>query len=222
MNLDQLETFLAVARSGSFTKAAPVVHRTQSAVSRQIQELERSLGATLFERLGKQVLLTDAGRIVFDDAPQLLRQAVNLQQRLRDIGRGLSGELRIGATVSAATTFMPDVLARFHRRHSAVSVGLTPGQSEALIAKLRRNEIDVAILGSDVREPDLKIRHRVPDELVLVAAPDNPLVRRKALKPRELEAADFILREPGSDSRRMVEEWLDENRVTVKTLLDLW
>jgi len=222
MNLDQLETFLAVARSGSFTKAGPLVHRTQSAVSRQIQELERTLSVALFDRLGKQVLLTDAGRTLLDNAPQLLRQAESLRERLRDIGQGLSGQLRLGATVSAANTFMPDVMARFRRRYPTVGLSLMPGQSGGLTDKLRRNEIDIGILGSEAAEPDLTICHRITDELVLVAAPDCPLVRRKSVKPKELDGADFILREPGSDSRRLVDAWLVEHRVTVKTLLDLW
>jgi DNA-binding transcriptional LysR family regulator len=222
MNLDQLETFLAVARTESFTKAGPVVHRTQSAVSRQIQELERSVGVPLFERLGKRVLLTDAGRTLFRDAPKLLQQAESLRELLRDIGEGISGELRIGATISAANTFIPDVLARFRRRHPSVSLSLTPGQTRSLANKLRHNELDVAVLGSEVTEPELTTSHRITDELLLVGSPDHPLATKKTIHPKELKGMDFIFREPGSDSRSLVEKWLAERGVVVKTLMALW
>ena len=222
MNLDQLETFLAVARAESFTKAAPLVHRTQSAVSRQVQELERFLGMPLFERLGKQVNLTDAGRMLLHDAPQLLQQAENLRERLRDIGEGISGELRIGATLSAANTFIPDVLAKFRRHYPSVTLSLTPAQTKSLANRLRRNEMDVAVLGSDVAESELTTSYRITDELVLVASPDHLLARNRIVHPEELEGMDFIHRESGSDSRFLTERWLAERQVVVNTLMALW
>ena len=222
MNLDQLETFLAVARTGSFTKAAPLVHRTQSAVSRQIQELERSLGMKLFERLGKQVMLTDAGRTLVQDAPRLLQQAENLRERLRDIGEGISGELRIGATISAANTFIPDVLAKFRCHYPSVTLSLTPGQTRSLANRLRRNEMDVAVLGSDVAESELTTSYHIADELVLVASPDHLLAKKRVVHPNELEGMDIILRESGSDSRFLTEGWFAERQVAVNTLMALW
>lgn len=222
MNLDQLETFLAVAGTGSFTKAAPLVHRTQSAVSRQIQELERSLGLPLFERLGKQISLTEAGRLLVADAPQLLLQVDNLRGLLRDIAEGVTGELRIGATVSAATTFMPDVLAKFRRRHPTVGLSLAPGQTDAMFGMLRKNEIDFAVVGSEPPGDDVAVRFRIPDELVLVASPDHPLAGKKTVKPSDLEGVEFLFREEGSDCRVLVERWLEQHRVSVRTLMNLW
>ncbi|MBP89276.1 MAG: hypothetical protein CMJ64_21595 [Planctomycetaceae bacterium] len=222
MNLDQLETFLAVARTESFTKAAPQVHRTQSAVSRQIQELERSLGVPLFERLGKQVLLTNAGRMLLNDAPLLLQQTETLRGRLRDIGQGVSGELRIGATVTAANTFIPDVLAQFRLRYPAVNLNLLPGQSKLLARRLRRNELDVAVLGSQVEEADLTACLHIPDQIVMVASPDHPLTKKRTIKPAQLDGVDFILRESGSDSRTLVDHWINEQQVSINMLMDLW
>lgn len=222
MNFDQLETFLAVARSESFTKAAPLVYLSQSAVSRQIQELERSLGVPLFERLGKQVSLTDAGRMLLDDAPQLLQQAKDVKERLGDVGEGISGELRIGATVTAANTFIPDVLAQFRRRHPAVKLSLMPGPSEILTRRLRRNEIDVAVLGSPVDEDDLTACLRIPDQIVMLASPDHPLTKKRSVKPSQLNGIDFVLRESSSDSRVLVERWFETEQVRIEMLMDVW
>jgi len=222
MNLSQLETFVAVARTESFTKTASLVCRTQSAVSRQIQDLERSLGVLLFERIGRKVSLTAAGRILLDQAPGLLQQAQDLKERLRDFNEGVGGELRIGGTISAASTFLPQVLAKFRRAYPAVSLSLQPGHTRDLIEKLRSNDLDVAVLGCEPRESDLKTCATISDEIVLVAASDHPLTRKDTVKPHELDGMEFMFREPGSDSRRAAKQWLEYNQVEVKVLMDLW
>lgn len=222
MNLTQLETFVAVARTESFTKTASLVGRTQSAVSRQIQDLERSLGVLLFERIGRKASLTAAGRILFDQAPRLLQQAQDLRERLRDFNQGVGGELRVGGTISAASTFLPQILAKFRRSYPAVSLSLQPGHTPLLIDKLRRNDLDVAVLGCEVKEPDLEICSLIPDEIVLVGASDHPLARKKSVQPQELNGIEFMFREVGSDSRDVTKQWLASNQVDVKVLMDLW
>ena len=167
-------------------------------------------------------LLTEAGRLLLDDAPQLLQRVGNLRGRLRDMAQGISGELRIGATVSAATTFMPDVLAQFRRHHPAVGLSLMPGKTKAMPKKLRRNEIDFAVLGAEPADDDVTICFRIPDQLVLIASPDHPLAGKKAIKPAEVDGLEFIFREHGSDCRALVERWLDAHRVQVRTLMNLW
>jgi LysR family transcriptional regulator, low CO2-responsive transcriptional regulator len=222
MNLTLLETFLAVARTESFTKTASLVGRSQSAVSRQIQDLETTLGVRLFDRLSGKVSLTAAGRMLLQEAPQVLQQMKNIQERLRDFGKQVMGDLRIGATVSAASTFLPRVLAKFRRSNPSVKLSLLPGHSDVLVEKLRTNELDVAVLGKDVDQRDVKTCYSIPDQIVLVAAPDHPLAGRKSTFPEELNAVEFMFREPGSDSRSVVKEWLRKHQIEVPTLLELW
>lgn len=222
MNLTQLETFLAVVRAESFTKAAVRVGLSQSAVSRQIQDLERSLGAPLFERFGRTVSLTAGGRVLLSEAPRFLQEAQNIRERLLDVDRGVGGEVRIGATISASNTFIPRVLMRFRRRQPAVNVTLRPGQTKALEGRLHRNEIDLAVLGSEVSDPDLKTCFTIPDEIVLIASHRHALAGKKVVKPRQLDGLPFILREPGSDTRAVAERWLDHHNVKPKSVMDLW
>lgn len=222
MNLSQLETFVAVARTESFTKAASLVGRTQSAVSRQMQELERSFGVSLFERIGRKASLTSSGRILLDQAPRLLQQAQDLMERLRDFSLKAEGELRIGGTISAASTFLPRILAKFRHAYPAVSISLQPGHTQVLIEKLRSNDLDVAVLGCEARESDLKTCAEVSDEIVLAAASDHPLAKKESVEPHELDGMEFMFREPGSDCRNVTMQWLANNRVEAKTLMDLW
>lgn len=222
VNLSQLETFVAVARTESFTKAASLVSRTQSAVSRQMQDLERSLGVLLFERIGRKASLTAEGRILLDQAPRLLQQAQDLKERLRDLSQGVEGELRIGGTISAASTFLPRILTRFRHAYPAVSLSLQPEHTQVLIEKLRSNDLDVAVLGCEAKESDLKTCALISDEIVLVAASDHPLTRKQSVEPHELDGMEFMFREPGSDSRHVTMQWLARNQVEVKILMDLW
>lgn len=222
VNLLQLETFVAVARTESFTKAASQVGRTQSAVSRQMQDLEQSLGVLLFERIGRKASLTGAGRILLDQAPRLLQQAQDLKERLRDLSQGVEGEIRIGGTISAASTFLPPILAEFRRSYPAVSLSLQPGHTQVLIEKLRTNDLDVAVLGCEVKDSDLKTCSLIFDEIVLVGRSDHPLAGRMSIRPHELDGVEFMFREPGSDSRNVVKQWLASNEIEVKTLMDLW
>lgn len=222
VNLNLLETFLIVARTESFTRSASVVGRSQSAVSRQIQDLETTLGVRLFDRLAGKVSLTAPGRTLLREAPQILQQMRNIRERLSDFGQEVVGDLRIGATVSAASTFLPQVLADFRRSNPLVKLSLQPGHTETLVDKLRRNEVDVAILGAEVDQCDLKEHYVIRDEMVLASAPDHPLADRESVRPEELNGEEFMFREPGSDSRSVVMDWLGQHRVEVNTLLELW
>src|SRR5687767_8652205 len=117
LDLDLLRSFLAVVRTGSFTKAAAEVHLTQSAVSRQMRDLERSLGTALFERFGRGVYLTSAGQALVAHAERILLQASDTLQAIEEIEEGVTGELRLGATITAANYFLPEILAAYRKKH---------------------------------------------------------------------------------------------------------
>ena len=197
MNLAQLDTFLAVARTGSFTKAAELVHLTQSAVSRQMQDLEESLGVRLFERLGRTITLTPQGSILVEQGTRLLQDVKNVKDRLRDLDEEISGDLRVGASVTAANTFLPAALSAYRRRYPGVNLSLQPGHSMSLWARIRSNDLDVAITGPVEEQPDLDSCLALEDELVLVSAPDHFLAKRESLQPAELNGVSFISRDEG-------------------------
>jgi DNA-binding transcriptional LysR family regulator len=143
-------------------------------------------------------------------------------ERLRDFSQKVEGELRIGGTISAASTFLPRILAKFRHAYPEVSLNLQPGHTQTLIEKLRRNDLDVAVLGCEARESDLRTCAVISDEIVLVAASEHLLTKRESVEPDELNGMEFMFREPGSDCRNVTMQWLANNRVEVKTLMDLW
>ena len=222
LRLRQLRTLLAVARSGSYTKAAARVSLTQSAVSRQMKDLETSLGARLFERFSRGVHLTAAGQELVRQAEKILLHAEDAQRLIDDIEGGVAGDLRIGATVTAANYLLPEPLADFPRAYPRVRLVVRPATGDKLLRRMQQNDIDLAILGRVPKRSDLRLYGTVKDEIVLVSSPSHPLAGRKAVPPDELLAEEFILREPGSDTRRLVAEWVTRKGLALESLMDMW
>ena len=222
LDLSQLRTFLAVARTGSFTKAAGDVWLTQSAVSRQMKDLERSLGTALFDRFGRGVHLTAAGRCLLEHAEATLRKAEDARRAVEEIEDGEAGELRLGATVTAANYLLPALLATYRREHPRVRLVLSPASTLRLLKQLRRNELDLAILGHVPRDPDLRMWGVIDDEVVLVSGPEHPLAGCRDVTPERVAAEDMILREPASDTRGMIDRWATGSGVVLRVLMDMW
>lgn len=217
-----LRTFLAIVRTESFTKASKDLHLTQSAVSRRIKELENALGTPLFERVTGRVHLTPAGRALVAQAEKILLHADDAAKVLGEIEQGAVGELRVGATVTAANYLFPGLLARYRRRFPGVRLLLRPGSSEKLLEMLRRNELDIAAVGEKHAAGETRVRGFIKDELVVATPPDHPLAGRKNVSPHALRSEDFILRDSTSDSRRLFEEWAHSEGISIRGLMDVW
>jgi len=151
LTLRQLRVFLAAARHLSFSKAAEELNLTAPAVSMQIKEMESDLGVEVFSRTGRRVELTTAGEYFLVYAKRIavtLREAEITLAKLRGAE---PGTLRIGL-VSTAKYFLPRMLAEFHREHAGIDIRLAVGNREQLVAMLRANEVDIAIMGRPPKE----------------------------------------------------------------------
>jgi DNA-binding transcriptional LysR family regulator len=217
-----LRTFLAIVKSESFTKASRDLHLSQSAVSRRVKELETSLGTPLFERLNGHVHLTPAGQALVGQAEKILLHADDASRVLKEMQGGAAGELRIGATVTAANYLFPGLLAIYRRKYPRVRLVLRPASSEKLLAMVRRNELDIAAIGATLPADEMRVRGYIKDELVIATPPNHPLSRRRELQPAAISGEDFILRDPSSDSRRFFEEWAHSAGISIRVLMDVW
>ena len=173
LDSDQLRTFLAVAETGSFTKAAEEVHRTQSAVSMQIKKLEERLGCQLFVRTGRDIRLTPEGRTLVSYAQKML--ALNEAAVSAVSGKEMTGSVRLGVPDDYADRLLPRVLAAFNRTHPAVDVTVDCRSSHIVAGKVRDGELDMGIVtyadtgGTIVRREQL---HWVASESMAAAAQD--------------------------------------------------
>lgn len=222
LNLHLLRIYVAVLEQGSFTKAAKVLTMSQSAVSRAVQELERQLGTTLLERRARGVAPTMAGTVLGEHARRIFtheRLAIKALNELRGLQRG---RLAIGASSTIGIYLLPPLLGNYHRRYPGIELFLDIGNTQQIIERLLSYRIDVAYVeGPVAANEDLQVVPWRSDEMVVIASPDHPLTRRVTLDCSDLQDAPFIMREPGSGTRKVMEQALAAHNVTVRPVMEL-
>ena len=205
--LDQLLTFAEIARDGSFSRAAERRHLSQPAVSHQIRELERRVGVALFERVGKRAVLTTAGQVLLDHVSRVHEELAGAVDRLRGLHGELVGRLRIGTGATAATYFLPPMLAEFHRRWPRVDLRVVTGNSREMARAVRSNDLDVALVTLPAPTSGLTITATFADALVAIGSPRKSK-RREPMTPAECGELPLILYEPEGTTRALIEAWL--------------
>ena len=220
INFSHLRTFLALAQVANFSETGRRLGLSQSAVSRHIRGLEEMLGVRLFERLGRRAVLTSAGRALQTRLQTLMREAESLPRVIRDLAQGVRGDLRIGASVTAANAIVPLVLGAYRRQYPDVELALQPSNSARLLETLRSGEIDLAFVGCEAPPPGVSVLAEIPDEVVLIASRAHPFAGRR-IKQEDLRGCDFIHRDAGSDTRALVARWFQAEGVQPRTLMEV-
>jgi DNA-binding transcriptional LysR family regulator len=207
--LHQLRLFNAVAERRGFSRAAEALRISQPAVSKGVRELEEQVGAALLERGPGGVRLTDAGTVLAARARELFAIERAAEEEMRAL-RGLErGSLRIGASTTIATYHLPPVLAAFQARHPGVVLRLTSANTWAILDLLARREIDAALVEGPVDDAAFTVTPWREEKMLFVAAPAHRLLRRgAAASATDLAEEIFVVREPGSGTREVVERVL--------------
>jgi DNA-binding transcriptional LysR family regulator len=203
LTLDQLRIFIAVAERQHITKAAATLNRTQSAVSAAISSLEKRHGVVLFDRLGRRIALTAAGKTFLEEAKELVVRSRATEQVLADLAELKIGSLSLAASQTIGNYWLPPRLHRFRQSYPGVSVRLAIGNTQEVAALAAAGEIDVGFIEGEVRNTTLATRTVDEDQLVIVAAPSMTIPR----KPNRawLTAAPWVAREAGSGTREAFE-----------------
>lgn len=208
ITLRQLEIFRAVAITGSTTAAAQSVPLSQSAASTALGEFERSLGARLFDRVGKRLLLNDNGRALLPLALGVLDGAQHIERAFAPSGVSLAADLHLHASTTIGNYILPRLLASFRKLVPAAQLDVRIGNTLDVVIAVRNFSADLGLIEGPCHAPDVNIIPWLEDELVIVAAPGHFLaesaVRRK-LTAEQLKGAPWLLREPGSGTREAVE-----------------
>ncbi|MDW7674656.1 MAG: selenium metabolism-associated LysR family transcriptional regulator [Bacillota bacterium] len=218
MNLKQLETFVTVVESKSFTKAAKKLFITQPAVSFQIKALEEELGIKLLDRLEQEICLTDGGKILFEEATTILSSYQEVITGIDKLKNLEVGSLKIGASTIPGEYIMPYILGDFVKEYPNIEVGLRIGSSKQVADWLRERAIDVGITGIAYKGNGLKSISFLEDELVLIAGKKNAEVIEQELTIQDLVNFKIILREQGSGTRAAVEKILADHGIKISAL----
>lgn len=193
MNLRRLGYFLAVAEELHFGRAAERLGMAQPPLSRQIQQFEQEMGATLFNRGRSAITLTQAGHRLYDRGREMMGTVTDLQLEIRRIGQGAAGRLRIGFVGSSSYGILPNIIKAFRNANPAVSLSLMPMNNADLHRALIRREVDVAFARPTLNDPEFVTR-KLCDEPLILAAPDTLEVPgTDSIDLRQFAAENFIL-----------------------------
>ncbi len=200
MTLDQLRIFLAVAREGHVTRAAGQLNLTQSAVSSAIAALEAQHGVKLFDRIGRGIRITEAGTRFAGAAQAVLAQAESAELMLNDLSMKTLGRLRVHASQTVASYWLPPLLMAYHEAHPLVELRLETGNTAQVAGAVMAGHADLGLVEGDVPQGDLTRQVVARDELVLVMSAAHPLAGRE-IRGSDYLSFPWVLRESGSGTR---------------------
>ncbi|MGB3402301.1 MAG: LysR substrate-binding domain-containing protein [Microcoleaceae cyanobacterium] len=218
--LHQLKVFEMVARYGSFTRAAESLDITQPTVSSQIKQLTQSVGLSLFEQIGKQLYLTEAGVALLTTCQAVFSQLDHFEMKVADLKGAKQGHLRL-ATVTTAKYFVPRLLGSFCQQYPAVDISLQVNNHQDLTQRMQNNQDDLYVLSQPPEDIDLQAESFLDNPLVVVARRDHPWVGKRNIPIQQLKAEPFIMREPGSGTRQAIQALLNKHNVKVPVRLEL-
>ena len=213
VTLRQLRVFETVARNLSHTRAAEELMLTQPAVSLQVKQLEEHVGTALFEQIGKKLHLTEAGRELYYYIRQITRQLDEAEEALARLKGLESGSLRL-TVVHSAKYFAPKLLGLFKERYGNIRVTLDVATRDVCLEKLTGNEVDFAIMSRPPDGSELVAAPLVHNPLAIVASANHALARARRVAPERLAEETWMLREPGSGTREVTDDFLQQHGIT--------
>ena len=221
MNLNHLAIFQAVASCGSVSGGAQQLHISQSAVSKQLGDFERTLGVVLFDRLPRGMRLTEAGRVLLGYANRLFAIEVEAEHALNNLQQLAHGRITIGASRTIGAYLLPPILAAYRQRHPGVEISLQVENTSTIESKLIAGEIDIGFAEGIVSSDLLDYRVFAKDELVLIAAPRHPVSRQTPLSLAALAEYPLLMHEVGSGTRAVTEQALTAKKLNVRAAMTL-
>ncbi|MDH2384715.1 LysR family transcriptional regulator [Bradyrhizobium sp. CER78] len=219
LNLNYLESFAVVIDSGSFSAAAERLQLTQPAVSLQVRQLEKSLNATLIERVGRRARPTAAGVALLSHAQQISAAVTSAVDAVAQQTTGTAGRVRLGTGATACIFLLPPILKELRAAMPSLEITVTTGNTAEIARAVEDNTIDIALVTLPVSGRSFEITPVMNDEFVLIAPREMKLPTR--ITPEVLATRPVLLFEPGGNTRRTADEWLARGGVSLKPLMSL-
>jgi DNA-binding transcriptional LysR family regulator len=222
VEIRQLRAFVAIAESGTFTAGALRVHVTQAAISMQIRQLETEIGAKVFVRAPRHVILTEAGEQLLRRARHILREHDAALDEIAELAGAERGRLRIGsASAMVLTEQLPSILKELRKQHPAAEISVTSGTSEVLVDQILAGEVDVAFVSLPVDVRGIKTERLSEDQLVAIASPRHKLAKQKTVSAYTLAGERLILGERGGNTRRLIDQFFAQAGVSLRVAMEL-
>jgi LysR family transcriptional regulator, transcriptional activator of the cysJI operon len=221
MHLETLKTFCDLIETGSFSKAAALNFISQSAVSQQVQSLERRFDQPLIERgRRKGVIPTEAGRLLYAECKEILERFQEVENRLRARSEGMTGTIRVATVYSVGLHELPPYIKQFIKEHPHVKINIEYSRADRVYEACLNNAIDFGIVALPLRKPNLAVIPFRQDKLVLVCNPDHQFAGRRRISIKSLEGQDFIAFERDIPTRKTIDQILKQHKVKVNYVME--
>lgn len=217
----QLRAFTILARTGSFTLAAKEMFLSQSAVSHSMKALETDVGCRLFDRMGKRVLLTEAGEGLLNHAEKILLEMSAARSSLMQLGKWGQGRLRVGASTTACQYILPSVLREFKESFPKSHITIEPADAGDAITLIENNRIDLAITLQPRHEGPFEFHPLFHDELVFLVGAMHPWARQGHVVRQEIPKQNYVLYNKNSYTFRLVQEYFRQEDMVLNTVIEL-
>ena len=217
----QLRAFRVLARTGSFTQTARELHLTQSGISHSMKALEGEIGCRLLDRLGKKVVLTQAGEQLLQHAEKILSEMSAARESLTQLGKWGRGRLRLGASTTACQHLIPPVLREFKESFPEHAITLEPGDTPELVAGLLQQRLDLALTLEVEREPRLEFHPLFTDELQFLVAASHPWAHAGRVAREEIPRQNYILYSKRSVTFRLIEHYFRREQMVLNAVIEV-
>jgi len=217
MDIDSLLAFITTVNEQSFSRAAVKLNLTQPAISKRIQNLENQTGKKLFERLQREIILTEAGEVLLPHALSVLHEIDNAKQALSDIGNKITGRLRIVASHHIGLHRLPLILKRFSKDYPDVDLVLNFLDSESAYALLKDNQADIAFITiPEEIKTEFTCHIKWDDPMSFICGPNHPLTKLESIVAEDLSAHNAILPSKSTLTYRVVEKIFKESNLKLQ------
>ncbi|MDR6879332.1 LysR family transcriptional regulator [Bacillus sp. 3255] len=218
MDLKTLKTFQLIVKYGSFIRAAQEMNYVQSTVTMQIKKLESELGVLLIER-GKEIGLTEAGRLFYEQSLQIVKSMENLQSSLSDLTSGETGHIRIGVTEPTASYRLPGILEKFMSAYPNIRISIEISNTPALTERILKGEIDFSLCTAPSISSEFYFEPLFQEEFVVLMPENHPLSQKDVLEPDDFRGHRLLITSSTCPYRRKLELVMQEKgNVTLDTM----
>ena len=221
MNLNHLAIFHTVAEESSMSRGAERLCISQPAVSKQIKELEAALGVMLFDRLPRGIRLSGAGEVLAGHARRLFAVEAEAERAIAELKGLVQGRLTVGASLTIGDYLLPKLLGTYRKQYPGIELHLEIANTQVIQRKILENALDIGLTEGFVEEPELVAEVLGKDTLVAVVPPGHPLLLVASVSAARFCAEPFLMREPGSGTRAVIERALAGHGITVQPTMSL-
>jgi DNA-binding transcriptional LysR family regulator len=221
MNLNQLKIFYLAAKKGNLSVAARELFITQPAVTKGIQRLQEFYDMKFVDHIGKKLLLTDAGEVLFEIAEKIFELESQAEESIRDFQQRKRGHIRILSSESFGDYYLPQVIILFSKAYPLVRITMDILPTEQVVENTVTLNDDLGFISYPVQHKKLLVKEVLEDQLVIITPLDHPLTRKKILSAKDLADQPIIMHETGSAPRKAIDEYIRKNHLNIKIPLEI-